>query len=275
MKNNLAFLLLLTLTLMSFSKVADPNFDTKKIKKDFVRVNETLFVSKFEVSNEEFRSFLADLASENQMDKYNICLPDTSVWKTDLSNAEALSKYYFRDSNYDNFPIVGISYEAANEYCKWLTEKYNQSKNKVYKEVQFKLLSKEEWIFAANKGNTSKVYTWGSGFLKNNRNQDLCNFKHTIFSFDSAARKYIELPDTTKGNNDVTVTTAPVESYYPNSFGIFNMCGNVAEMIDEKGIAKGGGFDDTGYNVRIASEKTYTKPRADLGFRIAMKIIAN
>ena len=67
--------------------------------------------------------------------------------------------------------------------------------------------------------------------------------------------------------------TVQVKSYYPNSFGLYNMCGNVAEMISEKGIAKGGSYLESAYNVRIASEKIYTQPQADIGFRVAMKII--
>jgi formylglycine-generating enzyme required for sulfatase activity len=170
---------------------------------------------------------------------------------------------------------VGVSYEAANEYCNWLTEKYTQAESKKLKKVQFKLLNREEWTYAANKGDNSKVYTWGSGFLTNNRKQYLCNFRHTIFIFDSVAKKYNEFPDTTQFKSGLVTTTASVNSYYPNSFGLFNMCGNVAEMIEEKGIAKGGGFDDSAYKVRIASEKVYTKPQADIGFRVAMKVNAN
>jgi hypothetical protein len=51
------------------------------------------------------------------------------------------------------------------------------------------------------------------------------------------------------------------------------MCGNVAEMIEEKGIAKGGSYNDPSYKVTISSEVKFTKPQADIGFRVAMKII--
>ena len=44
-------------------------------------------------------------------------------------------------------------------------------------------------------------------------------------------------------------------------------------MIQEKGIAKGGGYNDPAYEVRISSEKTYTKPQADIGFRVAMQVV--
>jgi formylglycine-generating enzyme required for sulfatase activity len=110
--------------------------------------------------------------------------------------------------------------------------------------------------------------------MQNNRKQYLCNYKHTSFIFDSLTKKYSEILDLNQASLcQIRMITASINSYYPNSFGLYNMCGNVAEMIEEKGIAKGGSFDDSAYKVRIESEKFYTKPQADIGFRVAMKII--
>jgi hypothetical protein len=51
------------------------------------------------------------------------------------------------------------------------------------------------------------------------------------------------------------------------------MSGNVAEMVIEKGLAKGGGFRDPGYDIRIASKKTYSSSSDDIGFRIVMDVV--
>ncbi len=268
------FFVLGAVTLTSFLEISKSTFEIINLKRNFEKVKENLYVSKFEVSNLEYRSFLSDLLNSTKVEIYKNCLPDTLSWKEKLNFTEPFVKYYFRYPSYDNYPVVGISYEAANEYCKWLSEKYNQYSKKKYKKVQIKLLSKEEWTFAANKGDASKVYTWGSGFMQNNRNQYLCNFKHASYLFDSLTKKYHEITDINEESlAHKTMTTASINSYFPNSFGLYNMCGNVAEMIEEKGIAKGGSFDETAYGVRIASEKSYTKPQADIGFRVAMKII--
>lgn len=246
------------------------------IKHNFVKIKDDLYVSKYEVSNLDYRNFLADLWNNNKIELYRNCLPDTLAWKDKLKNTAPFVEFYFRQPSYDNYPVVGIRYESAIEYCNWLTEKYNSDKKKKHKKVLFKLLNKEDWTFAANKGEASRVYTWGSGFMQNNRKQYLCNYKHTFYVFDSLTKKYNETPDTNQTSlNEKTIITATIKSFYPNSFGLYNMCGNVAEMIEEKGLAKGGSFDDGAYNVRIASEKHYTKPQADIGFRVAMKIIEN
>ena len=261
-------------TLISFTEIDNPLFEMKSIKSNFIKVKNDLFVSKYEVSNLDYRNFLTDISNNNKIELYKNCLPDTLVWQDKFKNTAPFVEFYFRHVSYDNYPVVGISYESAIEYCNWLTEKYNNDTKKKYKKVLFKLLNKEDWIFAANKGETSKVYTWGSGFMQNNRKQNLCNYKHTSFVFDSLTKKYNEIPETSQTTLfEKSVITTSINSFYPNSFGLYNMCGNVAEMIEEKGMAKGGSFDDGAYNVRIASEKHYTKPQADIGFRVAMKII--
>jgi formylglycine-generating enzyme required for sulfatase activity len=255
------------ITTLSFNSTVGDWFDLKQ----FVQVKTDVWVSKYEVSNAEYKKFITDVSKNNEAIFVHTVLPDTLVWRNDISNTEPFVKFYFRNNSYDHYPVVGVSYEAANAYCKWLTDQYNQYPRKKFKKVLFKLLSKDEWVFAANKGDTTKVYTWGTGFIQNNRKQYLCNYKHTVFTLDSATKKYIESPEPNaiKG----TTITAPIHSFYPNSFGIYNMCGNVAEMIEEKGIAKGGSFLEPAYNVRISSEKIYNKTQADIGFRIALKII--
>ena len=45
------------------------------------------------------------------------------------------------------------------------------------------------------------------------------------------------------------------------------MTGNVAEMVKEKGISKGGGWRSTLEQCRVGKDTEYTKPNAWLGFR--------
>ena len=257
--------LILVISLVSFTKRDNPFFDIKSFKKDYAKIRNNMFVGKYEVTNLEYRNFLAGLVNSNQPEIYKSCLPDTLCWREKLAYNEPYVEYYFRSPSFGNYPVVGVSYEAAKDYCSWLTKNYNESPKRKFKKVFFKLLSREEWEFAANSGDTNKVYTWGSGFMQNNRKQFLCNFKHK--QFDLA-------PGTSDNSlNERSAIVGPVNSFFPSSFGMYNMCGNVAEMIEEKGIAKGGSYNDPAWEVRISSEKTYTRPRADIGFRVAMKVI--
>jgi hypothetical protein len=92
--------------------------------------------------------------------------------------------------------------------------------------------------------------------------------------YDSSSKKYVEKVDEqNKIIKQGSTFTSNVNAYFPNTFGLFNMSGNVAEMVDEKGVAKGGSFNDLPYQVMIKSERNYAKTSADIGFRIAMKIL--
>ena len=62
--------------------------------------------------------------------------------------------------------------------------------------------------------------------------------------------------------------TVPVKTFYRNAYGLYNMCGNIAEMVDECGIAIGGSWYDSGYDIRIDSQKHYDGPSPMVGFRV-------
>ncbi len=68
---------------------------------------------------------------------------------------------------------------------------------------------------------------------------------------------------------------SPIDDFYahpPNGFGFYNMVGNVAEMVEEKGIAKGGSFAHTQKECDIKNQILYDGPQAWLGVRYACDI---
>ena len=65
---------------------------------------------------------------------------------------------------------------------------------------------------------------------------------------------------------DVTLSQK-VGVYAPNAFGVYDMCGNVAEMIVDEGKAVGGSFDSSGYDVRVESMEEYQDVSPLVGFR--------
>ena len=62
-------------------------------------------------------------------------------------------------------------------------------------------------------------------------------------------------------------------SYFPNGLGLYDVVGNVAEMIDEKGKACGGSWNDIPEESTIRSVKTYTGPHDTVGFRVFMEVV--
>lgn len=70
--------------------------------------------------------------------------------------------------------------------------------------------------------------------------------------------------------------SAPVYSFLPGLTGLYNMAGNVEEMVAEYGITKGGSWNDTGYYLQNTTEETYdstTETTPCRGFRLAMDVL--
>ena len=56
---------------------------------------------------------------------YKKCLPDTLAWRSALSYKEKYVNYYLRHPSYRDYPVVGVSWVQASDYCKWRTEAVN------------------------------------------------------------------------------------------------------------------------------------------------------
>ncbi len=57
---------------------------------------------------------------------YRKALPDTLVWRDKLAYNEPLVEYYFRHPAYRNYPVVGVTWAQANDYCAWRTDRVNE-----------------------------------------------------------------------------------------------------------------------------------------------------
>lgn len=86
------------------------------------------YIQKSEVSNLEYRTFLADSASaffkENKITA-KWAHPDTNVWLSDDSYTLPFVSYYFQHPAYNEYPVVGVSQFQATQYCNWLEIKLN------------------------------------------------------------------------------------------------------------------------------------------------------
>jgi len=57
---------------------------------------------------------------------YKKSLPDTNCWRDPLSYREKFVEYYFRYPAYRDYPVVGVSWVQANDFCKWRTDRVNE-----------------------------------------------------------------------------------------------------------------------------------------------------
>ncbi len=89
----------------------------------------SFYMDETEVSNIDYREYLywtANTYSETYPEVWKRALPDTLVWREELAFNEPLVETYFRHPAYDDYPVVGVSWNQANEYSKWRSDRVNE-----------------------------------------------------------------------------------------------------------------------------------------------------
>ena len=238
--------------------------NVKLIKKNTTKVSESLYASVIEVTNKEYNYFLSDLKQKQEFDKLKKAQIDSILWDI-APYLEPYIRMYHTHVVYNAYPVVNISYAGATLYCEWLTKQYKSNPKQKFNKVVFRLPTEKEWIIAAKAGNPNAIYPWNTDSVKNKKGCYIANFKTT---------------DTTISNTVYSIPkpiiVVPVYSYGPTGFGIYNLSGNAAEMIQEKGVSKGGGFLSLAEDVTVESKGSYNanaSGKVDLGFRWFMEIM--
>lgn len=172
----------------------------------------------------------------------------------------------------ENQPVLRVSWQEAKAFCEWLS---------VETGINFSLPSEAQWEYACRAGSDSPLFygdvsddfsPWAN---LGDRSFGPYLFKSggvTHFVMDGA-----DLADTSC--NDHFVVTAPVGSYRPNNWGLFDMHGNVAEWVQESSgqgekIVRGGSFYDHPKRARSAYRLSYPEWQKvyNVGFRIVAEI---
>ena len=211
--------------------------------------------------------------------------PDTTCWINDFNNAnnEKYSKLYFASNDYNDYPVVGVTWEQATAFCAWRTEYLLQGLGKEARQMQrYRLPTEIEWEYAA-RGKEGNPFPWADSTMKNNKGCFYANFK----------------PDRGNYTEDGNLITSRCGIYGTNSNGLYDMAGNVAEwtstvytqagvqmMSDinpeltykaaiedpyllKRKVVRGGSWKDPESMIRSAwRQKEYqNQPRSFIGFR--------
>jgi formylglycine-generating enzyme required for sulfatase activity len=213
-----------------------------------VKISANYFADKTEISNFSWKQFVFDMKSANQN-----AYPDTLVWQTEESLSNPYIHHYYQHQAYNEYPVVGITQAQAKAFCEWRSKKVMEYLNsekainsKVFipKSIQYRLPTANEWKTLADAGLNQKVIAKNEG-------------KKAFYNFNYSHAKDV---------------TAPVESYFADINGIFNLWGNVAEWVAETNIAVGGSWMQTQQSVFSNWTHTATEAASWIGFRCVCEV---
>ena len=219
-----------------------------------------------EVTNKAYNLFLNDLKAQGRTDDYEKACFRSENWNTPNHHNDPARCYYDSYPAYELYPAVNVPYEGAVLFCQWLTQKVGNP------EWVYELPSQIHWVWAASGGKDGVPYSMGEPFLTARDGTPYYHYLHIddawIARTDSGFQVVDNHPGTMRTDFIGSDIPYPAKSLRANGYGLYNMCGNVAEMVSNPNMAVGGSWLDPGYDIRIYSIKNYTQPSPQIGFRV-------
>lgn len=251
----------------------------------------SFYMDETEVSNRFWKDYLFLLRKTfvSYPEVWRKALPDTLVWREELAYNEPLVETYLRHPSYDDYPVVGVSWEQAVKYCEWRSNRVNEMiliergiLNPSPEQKDTETFDSKAYLAGQYKGNVRKnltdfnggerQVTFEDGILLPNyelpteamweyaalalvgnqaASKDELITERRFYPWNGNTARY-KKHGATQGSimanfkrgrgdymgmagalNDNASIPAPVRSFLPNDFGLYNMAGNVSEWTKD------------------------------------------
>lgn len=193
-----------------------PHFDGREQPRHPVTISRAFAVAKYETSVAEYERFVAATDYDPAPGCWafigsEFIFEEDRSWKASKLGQDA------------THPVTCISWNDAVAYTSWLSEKTG---------FAYRLLTEAEWEYAA-RGGTDTPYWFGADA------KDICRYVNLgdtttreTYRWHEKKMKYASLSNWhNEPCTDGWAATAPVDFGEPNPFGLYNMLGNVQELV--------------------------------------------
>ena len=213
---------------------------------------QSFYLDQTEIANIHWLEYLFYIQRDSSEAFYLSALPDTTVWEKELAYNTPYVSNYLRYPGFRYYPVVGVSWNQAVDYCRWGTEAVNKQKAiEYYGEdyidgdippvesgvylPEFRLPTEAEWEYAAygQVGNQfldenqtqRRLYPWDGRTIRSSKSGSVGKFQA---NFKRGRGDYAGIAGAL---NDAGFVTTSIYEYAPNDFGLYNMAGNVNEWV--------------------------------------------
>jgi formylglycine-generating enzyme required for sulfatase activity len=179
-----------------------------------VKISRPFLLGKYEVTVGQFKRFVQETGYRTVAEKQGW------AWVYDNSKKHWAKKSgaYWKNTGaetYDDSPVTLICHEDAEAFCQWLSKREQR---------QYYLPSEAQWEYAARAGKNGERYAWGNDYPDGRKL--------------NIADRHCVVPWADRTVDDGYGTVAPVGSYDPNDFRLYDMLGNVWELCSDVYDAK-------------------------------------
>ncbi len=179
-----------------------------------VQITRPFLIGQFEITVGQFKRFISDTGYRTVAEQRGwgwVYHKNKNRWvKQDGAS--------WRNPGYevwDDHPVTMISHRDANAFCQWLSEKEGRD---------FHLPTEAQWEYAASGGLKSKRFSWGNDY-PDSRKLNLADRRAPV-------------PWADRTIDDGYSKPAPVGSFKPNGYWLYDMAGNVWEMCSDNFSSK-------------------------------------